>query len=67
MNGEKDFFYSISLNVDFISNVRVGLTLRAKTNIIKKGARLINAECTLYGPEEKLLARGTSNLISAKG
>ena len=65
VNGEKEFFYSIGLHVDFISNVRVGLPVLVKSQIIKKSPRVIHAECYMYGPENKLLAKGTSNLISA--
>lgn len=65
VNGEKNFFYSISLHVDFISNVNVGTHVVVTSKIIKKSPRLIQAECYIHGPENKLLAKASSNLISA--
>lgn len=65
VNGEKNFFYSINLNVDFISNVNVGTQVVVTSQIIKKSSRLIQAECYIHGPDNKLLAKGSSNLISA--
>jgi acyl-coenzyme A thioesterase 13 len=65
VNGEKTFFYSINLNVDFISNVNVGTNVVVTSKIIKKSSRLIQAECVITGPDDKLLAKGSSNLISA--
>jgi acyl-coenzyme A thioesterase PaaI-like protein len=66
VNGEKEFFFSIDLHVDFISNVRVGQTIVAKSQLINKSPRLINAECQIYGPENKLVAKASSNLISVQ-
>lgn len=67
VNGMKQFYFSVNLSVDFYANVRVGSTVVAKTKLIKKNSRLIQAECLLFGPHDLLLARGTSNLISAEG
>ncbi len=67
VSGTKNFYASVNLHVDFISNVRVGTTVIAKTQFIKKGDKVILAECSLYGPEKQLLARGTSNLIKTEG
>ncbi len=64
VNGEKEFFFSIGLNVDFISNVRLGQTIVAKSFIIKKSPRLIHATCELYGPENKLVAKGNKFQIN---
>jgi uncharacterized protein (TIGR00369 family) len=64
VNGMKQFYFSVNLHVDFHSNVRVGTAVIARTKLIKKSSRLVQAECNLYGPGEQLLARGTSNLIS---
>lgn len=64
VNDPSTFFYSINLSVDFVNNVTVGNTVTAKTNLYKKSNRLIQAECSIYGPMGQLLAKGTSNLIS---
>jgi len=67
VTGIKNFYASVNLHVDFISNVRVGTAVIAKTQFVKKGQKVILAECNLCGPDNKLLARGTSNLIEAEG
>jgi len=67
VTGIKNFYASVNLHVDFISNVRVGTAVIAKTQFVKKGQKVILAECNLYGPDNKLLARGTSNLVEAEG
>lgn len=67
VTGIKNFYASVNLHVDFISNVRVGSKVVAKTQFIKKGQKVILAECCLYGPDDKLLARGTSNLVVTEG
>lgn len=60
------FYYTVSLHMDYISNVMAGHKITAKTHIVKKGGKVIHAECHLYGPAEKLLAKGTSVLIAAE-
>jgi uncharacterized protein (TIGR00369 family) len=67
VTGVKNFYASVNLHVDFISNVRVGTAVVAKTSFIKKGKKVMLVECNLYGPENKLLARGTSNLVETEG
>jgi len=67
VNGFKQFYFSVNLHVDFYSNVRVGTAVVAITKLVKKGARLVQAECELSGPGGTLLAKGTSNLISTDG
>jgi len=63
-SGEKNFFFSLNLHVDFFSNVRVGTNVVVTTKLIKKNARMIQAECVITGPEDKLIAKGSTNLIS---
>lgn len=63
MNNEY-LYNSINLTVDFLENGKVGDTIRASTNVIRKGNRIINAECTLHNQHGLLLARSSSNLAS---
>jgi acyl-coenzyme A thioesterase 13 len=67
VTGVKNFYASVNLHVDFISNVRVGTSVIAETKMIKKGQKVILCECNMYGPEKTLMARGTSNLVIAEG
>jgi acyl-coenzyme A thioesterase 13 len=66
VNGIKDFFFSVNLNVNFIANVNVGTNVVVTAKLIKKSQKLIQAECYAYGPGGKLLAKGSSNLISVE-
>lgn len=66
VNGEKNFYFSINLNVNFISNVNVGTNVVVTSKLIKKSPRLIHAECYVYGPENKLLAKGSASLINVE-
>jgi uncharacterized protein (TIGR00369 family) len=67
VTGIKNFYASVNLHVDFVSNVRVGTLITAKTQFIRKGDKVILAECCLFGPDHQLLARGTSNLVKTEG
>jgi len=56
-------FVTVNLNVDYFSNVKIGEVVLAKSNIIKQGKNIINIECNIYNSENKLLVKGSSNLI----
>lgn len=64
VNGEKNFFFSVNLNVNFVSIANVGSKVLVTTKIYKKSPKLIQAECVMTGPENKLVAKGTANLMS---
>jgi acyl-coenzyme A thioesterase 13 len=58
------FYTSINLTVDFLSSAAIGEIVTVKASIVRKGSRVINAECSIRGAAGNLIARGTSNLIS---
>ncbi len=60
-------FVTINLNVDYFANVKIGETVIAKSNIIRQGKNIINTECKIYNSENKLLVKGSSNLIKNIG
>ena len=60
-------FVTVNLNVDYFANIKVGELVIAKSNIIKQGKNIINVECVIYNSENKLLAKGSSNLIKNSG
>ncbi len=57
------FFTSINLTVDFLSAAPIGEKIRCRAQVVRKGSRLINAEATILGEDERIIAKGTSNLI----
>ncbi|MBW7935911.1 MAG: PaaI family thioesterase [Flavobacteriales bacterium] len=67
VTGVKSFYASINLHIDFVSNVRCGEKIVAQSQLIRKGKRVILASCSLFGPNQNLLAKATSNLIMTEG
>jgi uncharacterized protein (TIGR00369 family) len=58
------FFVSINLNTEFLFGAKNGETIRAVSEIIRKGKTVINAECKIYNLSGKLLSKSTSNLVA---
>lgn len=58
---------SVNLSVDYLAPARVGDTVTARTRILRKGRRVVNATCTLANDAGELLAHATSNLLAAGG
>jgi len=63
----KNYFVTINLNVDYFANIKIGELVIAKSSIIRQGKNIINAECKIFNSENKLLAKGSSNLIKNSG
>jgi uncharacterized protein (TIGR00369 family) len=65
--GDEVFHSSINLSVDFFSNVKVGEVITIKAQVSKKGRKLSNAMCEIFKKDtNRLVARGTSNLLSVE-
>jgi acyl-coenzyme A thioesterase 13 len=60
----KNAYVSVNLNVDFIKSAKKDEIITAKAKVIRKGSTIVNAECFLYNNKGRILARGTSNLVS---
>jgi uncharacterized protein (TIGR00369 family) len=58
------FFASVNLAIDYLAAARVGDEVIARTHIVRRGKRIVNAEGTLALPDGTLLARATSNLAA---
>ncbi|MBN1252840.1 MAG: PaaI family thioesterase [Bacteroidales bacterium] len=56
-------FVTVNLSVDYFANVKIGDTIKAVSKIVKQGKKIINVECQIYNLDNKLLAKGSSNLI----
>lgn len=57
-------FVSVNLNTEFLRPVRKGDTVRAKSEIVRNGKTVINAECKIYNQQAKLVAKAQSNLVA---
>ena len=62
--GAESFYTSVNLNVDYLYSARAGETIRARTEVIRQGKKIIHVECRITNAEGKLLAKSTSNLIA---
>ncbi len=61
---ETDMHYtSLTLNVDFLYAIKDGERLRAKSEVLRTGKKIINVECHVYDLNDRILARANSNLI----
>lgn len=56
-------YTSLTLNVDFLFAIKAGDRLRAVSQVLRVGKKIINVECHVYDMEGKILARANSNLI----
>lgn len=57
-------YTTINLNIDYFSPARVGDIIIAETQMVKKGDRIMNAECTVWNEHKtRKIAKGQSNLI----
>lgn len=56
-------YTSLTLNVDFLFAIKDGEKLRAKSEVLRIGKKIINVECHVYDMNDKILARANSNLI----
>lgn len=59
-----NFYTSLNLNVDFLYAIAEGQRLRAVSEVIRAGKKIIHVECRVYNMDNTLLAKATSNLIA---
>lgn len=58
------YFTSVNLAVDFLAPVRSGETIIARAQIVRRGRRLVNVQCTIETEEGSLVAHASTNLIA---
>ena len=56
-------YTSLTLNVDFLYAIKEGERLRAESNVLRVGKKIVNVECHVYDMNGRILARANSNLI----
>ncbi len=59
-----NFYTSLNLNVDFLYAIKEGERLKAVSEVIRAGKKIIHVECRVYDMQERLLAKAASNLIA---
>ncbi|MES2701602.1 MAG: PaaI family thioesterase [Bacteroidota bacterium] len=57
-------YTSLTLNVDFLYAIKQGERLRAVSNVLRVGKKIVNVECHVYNMDGKILASAGSNLIA---
>jgi uncharacterized protein (TIGR00369 family) len=48
-------YTSLNLNVDFLYAIRQGERLKARSNVIREGKKIIHVECSVYDMQDCLL------------
>ena len=56
-------YTSLNLNVDFLYAIKEGDRLKATSEVIREGKKIIHVECRVYDMQDRLLGKATSNLI----
>jgi len=56
-------YTSLNLNVDFLYAIKEGDRLKATSEVIREGKKIIHVECRVYDMQNTLLGKATSNLI----
>jgi acyl-coenzyme A thioesterase 13 len=62
--GREYFYTSVNLVIDYLASAQKGETITASAQIIRAGKTIVNAQCEITNAEGKVLARGTSNLLT---
>ena len=62
--GGSHLYTTINLAVDYFSTAKTGDTIVAKTTVVKKGNKIMNAQCEVWNADQnRMIARGYSNLM----
>lgn len=57
---------SVNLTADFLAPARAGDRLVARSRLVRRGKRLVNAEATLENEQGEWVARITTNLVASQ-
>jgi len=60
-------YTTVNLAVDYFSPAKIGETIIGISSIIKKGKKIIHAQCEVWNEDKtRMIARGNSNLIKTE-
>ncbi|MCS7014141.1 MAG: PaaI family thioesterase [Chloroherpetonaceae bacterium] len=57
------FFVAINLAVDFLRSAKLGEVITARAKVVRRGRRIIHAECHISNASGDLLAKGSCNCV----
>ncbi len=60
---DTNFFASINLAVDFLRSAKLGEVITAHARVVRRGRRIVNAECQVHNASGELLAKGSCNCV----
>ncbi|MFT4032730.1 MAG: PaaI family thioesterase [Siphonobacter sp.] len=63
-SGVDHFYTSVNLNVDFLFSAPKGSLLTIKSQIARKGKKIIHVEACITDEQGQLIAKATSNLVA---
>jgi uncharacterized protein (TIGR00369 family) len=62
--GETHFYTTVNIAIDYFLPAKEGEIIIADTMILKKGNRIVNAQCEIWNADKsRLIARGYTNLL----
>ena len=62
--GNSHAYTTVNLAIDYFSSAKTGDTIIAETSIVKKGNKIMNAQCEVWNEDHsRMIALGHSNLI----
>lgn len=62
--GNSHAYTTVNLAVDYFSSAKTGDKIFAKTSVVKKGNKIMNAQCEVWNEDgSRMIAKGHSNLI----
>lgn len=62
--GNSHAYTTVNLAVNYFSSAKTGDKIFAKTSIVKKGNKIMNAQCEVWNEDySRMIAKGHSNLI----
>lgn len=62
--GAETIFTSVNLSVDYLFSARTGETVTARSEVIRRGKKIMHLECRITNAEGQLIAKSTSNLVA---
>lgn len=61
--GREFAYVSVNLNCDFLHAARIGDVITTKARVIRAGKNIVHVEGAIFDPENRIIAKCTSNLI----
>ncbi len=58
---DSNFFAAINLVTDFLRSAKLGEVITARARVVRRGRRIVHAECHVFNAAGDLLAKGSCN------